>query len=148
MTLQDEVANKIFRQVNIKWIIGVWTKKAANSKRGNDKRLQTYKEGCLCSGSYLYSRGLFPPDSCQMASNAPEPQMINKTTMLLLIYSGCPRPAYNLTPYFVVALNECVYTHHELFEQILLVQLVLQNLNESFDPGAWILATLSGTNES
>lgn len=93
MTLQDEVASKIFGQVNIKWIIGVWTKKAANSKRGKDKRLQTYKEGCLCSGSYLCSRGLFPPDSCQMASDAPEPQMINKTTMLLLIYSGRPRPA-------------------------------------------------------
>lgn len=46
-----------------------------------------------------------------------------------------PRPAYNLIPSFVFALNDSVYTYHELFEQILLVQLVLQNLNESFDPG-------------
>lgn len=26
-------------------------------------------------------------------------------------------------------------THHELFEQFLLVKLILQNLDESFDPG-------------
>lgn len=42
---------------------------------------------------------------------------------------------YNL---FCKALNVNIITctHHKLFDQFLLVQLMLQNLDESFDPGA------------
>lgn len=39
------------------------------------------------------------------------------------------------------------HTHHELFDQFLLVHLMLQNLDESFDSGAWVLAGISRTNE-
>lgn len=33
-------------------------------------------------------------------------------------------------------MNPVVHTNHELFDQFLLVQLMLENLDESFDSGA------------
>lgn len=44
------------------------------------KKTSSYRVRCLCSGSCLCSQGLFPPDSCQRASGAPEPETNDKNT--------------------------------------------------------------------
>lgn len=62
--------------------------------------------------------------------------------MLQLIYSACHSQTCNLMGgeggggFVVLVSDDCTGSYHELLEQILLVQLVLQDLDDSFDPGA------------
>lgn len=80
----------------------------------------SYRAGCLCSGSCLCSQELFPPRSYLKASDAREPEIQKRNVHIV-------KP---------VLFSRLSLTHHELLDQLLLVQLVLQNLDQGFDPGA------------
>lgn len=70
-----------------------------------------------------------------MAANAPEPQVINKNHNVAADLFSASQPGIQSDRFlFVVVLNNCTGSYHELLEQILLVQLVLQDLDDSFDP--------------
>lgn len=46
---------------------------------------ETHRVEYLCNGSYLGSHELFPPDSYQRVSDAPEPEINNSTVYGVII---------------------------------------------------------------